>query len=320
MVKSGRFFLLIVVCVLLVLMVIHPQRYIDSAMEGIEIFTFSVLPALFPFFVLTRLFTALGGDRFLSKYSKGIVKKLYGAPSIAGSISLLSMLSGYPIGAKMVSDNYKNGIIDLESTKRIITFTSTSGPLFILGTIGIKFLNDYKAGATILAVHLLSAVLNGVIFKMVDNHQSADDALTITTSDDFYREAIDSSITAILQVCGSIVILNMVISALTDFNIISFISKSISAFGVNMPVADGVAVGLVEITKGVKVISEAGIKIKDTIVPISVIVSFGGCSVAMQSMVFLRSCGIKTSYYFVTKLSQAVISYILSSIVVALMY
>ncbi|MBO7156732.1 MAG: hypothetical protein J6V83_04945 [Clostridia bacterium] len=318
--KSGRFFLLLFVVVMLVLMIITPQIYIEAAMEGLEIFTYSVLPVLLPFFIFTKLFSVLGGDSYLSKLLKPFVVKVFGAPPIAGSIMCLSMLSGYPIGAKMVAENRSRGLLTIEDSKRIIAFTSTSGPLFILGTIGVKFLNDYKAGVIILSVHLVSAIINGIIFKTTLKDHSTTAIQELTIPSDFYKQSIDSSINAILQVAASIVILNMLIVALGNLKVFPVVVKFLSILGIKPQIANGLTAGLIEITKGIKTLADSGLKIKDTIVPISVIVSFGGCSVAMQSMVFLRSCGIKTSYYFVTKLSQSVVSYILASLAVMVLY
>ena len=305
---------------MLVLMIITPQIYIEAAMEGLEIFTYSVLPVLLPFFIFTKLFSVLGGDSYLSKLLKPFVVKVFRTPPIAGSIMCLSMLSGYPIGAKMVAENRSRGLLTIEDSKRIIAFTSTSGPLFILGTIGVKFLNDYKAGVIILSVHLVSAIINGIIFKTTFKDHSTTAIQELTIPSDFYKQSIDSSINAILQVAASIVILNMLIVALGNLKVFPVAVKFLSILGIKPQIANGLTAGLIEITKGIKTLADSGLKIKDTIVPISVIVSFGGCSVAMQSMVFLRSCGIKTSYYFVTKLSQSVVSYILASLAVMVFY
>lgn len=62
----------------------------------------------------------------------------------------MSVLSGYPIGAKLISEFYKNGVINTEESKKIIAFSSTSAPLFVIGTLGVFMLDNVSYGVIIL--------------------------------------------------------------------------------------------------------------------------------------------------------------------------
>ena len=288
-----------------------------ATLDGLKLFLYNVFPSLFPFFILTRILTNLGVGETISKVIRKPISKLFGTSAIGGYIFALSILSGYPVGAKMVSEYVKNGKITLEETKKIISFTSTSGPLFIIGTVGAQMIGDVMAGYVILASHVMGAFLNGLLYRGDGFHLSELDVETY--DDNVFSDALSSSITSIFQVGGSIVFLNVLIVALQDLKVIDVISSLISTFIGNRFQSECIAIGSVEITRGIKLFCALENK-KDIIVPVATIISFGGVSVMAQSMTFLRSVGIKSSYYLLTKTSQAILTYALATLMVLALY
>ena len=288
-----------------------------ATLDGLKLFLYNVFPSLFPFFILTRILTNLGVGETISKVIRKPISKLFGTSAIGGYVFALSILSGYPVGAKMVSEYVKNGKITLEEAKKIISFTSTSGPLFIIGTVGAQMIGDVRAGCVILASHVMGAFLNGLLYSGDGFHLSELDVETY--DDNVFSDALSSSITSIFQVGGSIVFLNVLIVALQDLKVIDVISSLISTFIGNRFQAECIAIGSVEITRGIKLFCALENK-KDIIVPVATIISFGGVSVMAQSMTFLRSVGIKSSYYLLTKTSQAILTYALATLMVLALY
>ena len=90
-----------------------------SCLKGLNIWFFNVLPALFPFFIATKLLILLdvGNIPIVDKFTKKLFKT-----NNAGKIFCLSLLSGYPVGAKLVCDAHKNGQIDTISAKKMLSF------------------------------------------------------------------------------------------------------------------------------------------------------------------------------------------------------
>ena len=316
--KTSRFFYILFFTFVLLAFVINPQKYMDATIDGLIMFVNNVFPSLFPFFIITRILTSLGVGFILTKIVKKPINYLFNTSAIGGYIFILSVISGYPIGAKMIAEFVKNETLTLDEAKKIISFTSTSGPLFILGTVGVKALGDYKAGVIILIAHLSSAILNGFLYRGKGREE-----IYLQVSEkinkDFFNDAISSSCLSILQVGASIVFLNLLVVLLQETFIIGGLSSLISIFGVNSNIAHGVCIGSIEITKGIIILSDIQ-KIKDIIVPISTIISFGGLSVMVQSMAFLKPIGLSSTYYILTKISQAIFAYAVSSVLVLLLY
>ena len=57
----------------------------------------------------------------------------------AGAFALaMGITSGYPVGAKVAKDLYNNKLCTKIEAERLLSFTNSSGPLFIIGTVGIS--------------------------------------------------------------------------------------------------------------------------------------------------------------------------------------
>lgn len=57
----------------------------------------------------------------------------------SGAFALaMGITSGYPVGAKVASDLYKDNLCSKIEAERLIAFTNSSGPLFVIGAIGVR--------------------------------------------------------------------------------------------------------------------------------------------------------------------------------------
>ena len=164
---NRKLILILVITIILGAIVINPEVYITSCLNGIMVWATVVLPALLPFMFFTKTLTELGvADILASKFK--LFPKIFKVPSLAIYVFILSILSGYPVGAKIVADLYESGAISKEEAYKITTFTSNSGPMFILGSVGIGMLTSRKLGIIILISHILGALINGLIYR---NHK-----------------------------------------------------------------------------------------------------------------------------------------------------
>ena len=149
---------------LLLAIIINPSIYIQSCLNGILVWGTIVLPSLLPFMFFTKTLSVLGIEEILNNKFK-FFSKIYNTPPCSLYVFFMSILSGYPVGAKMVSDLYENGTITRTQAFRISTFTSNSGPMFILGSVGIGMLANKKLGLIIFFSHIIGALINGLIYR-----------------------------------------------------------------------------------------------------------------------------------------------------------
>lgn len=301
-----RVLAILFVCILMGAFLWKPARYMDSIYRGLLLFAVSVLPAMFPFFFFSRLLTSLGMAEDIAKYTKKPVAYGFGAPEIGGYLFIMSLLSGYPVGAKLIADCYDAELIDERGAKALVSFTSTSGPLFVLGTVGQGMFHSTNVGVILLVSHYLGAIMNGFLFRK--KYTPSPLSALSSSTDSILSDALTSAIRSVLIVGGYIAIFNMVISLGFDLKIIPTVGNLFASFGVNSSAVNGFLAGLIEVTKGSKLLSECGVSYKIT-TPLTVaLISFGGCSVTLQSLTFLSRAKVKAGYYLLTKLTHALFS------------
>lgn len=308
------FLLLLIVCI-----IINPSKYINSCHNGLLIWATSVLPSLFPFFVITKLLTELKSlDKFFNKFS-GLNYKLFKAPSCSGYIFGMSIISGYPVGAKLIGDFYEKGIISSDDANKLVTFCSTSGPLFIIGTVGSIMLKNARIGYLLYFSHILASILNGIVYrnKFVSENKISTPTEKPIDYTTILPSSMSSSISSIMTVGGFVAIFYMIIDILIDFKILYPISQIfnliLTPLGLNN-VGNCIASGIVEVTRGCKDLASLGLTSLQSMVIASGLIGFGGLSIHAQSLCFLTKCKINIKFYFLQKITQTLFACVITFI------
>ena len=153
--------------------VLNPSKYIAEGLNGLSAWTFSVLPSVLPFIFFTKTLSALGQVEKVVRPFAPFSKKLFGTPPISFCTFLMAVLSGYPVGSKMISDLYASGKITKMEATRMSAFCSTSGPMFIIGAVGVNMFKSAQIGYILFLSHVFSAFLNGIIFRKYGENKKA---------------------------------------------------------------------------------------------------------------------------------------------------
>ena len=151
--------------IFIILMCVFSDRCITFTKQAIDICIYVLLPSLFPFFVFSKIFILTGGGEKLGKIFASLTKHLFNMSSICASSFVLGILCGYPVGAKSSIDLYKNNLITKEEAQNLIGFCNNSGPLFLIGAVGIGMFSSKKIGIMLYLIHILSAIITGIILK-----------------------------------------------------------------------------------------------------------------------------------------------------------
>ncbi len=298
----------------IVCLVTNPQRYIQSVSSSLILFVHSVLPALFPFFFFSKLFTMLGGGYMLGKALSKPTRTLFHTPPICGYIFCMSIMCGYPVGSKLIKDMHENNLISSADAWRISAFCSTSGPIFVLGTIGALMFKDNMLGVYALVCHILGAMLNGIIFRQKTSKNTT--FSPFVRADNILHTCMSDSIFSVLIVGGWIAIFGMICDVLIDIKVIDFLSlplsKILDFLSLPTTLARPLLLGLIELTRGCKELSMLGLGTKIVLPCVVGLLSFGGVCISMQSMTYLHSLGISWRRFLLTKTSQTVVSVLLA--------
>ncbi len=314
-IKKGHFFLSAVIFLIIIALVLNPQIYMESTLKGIIVWATAVLPALFPFFFLTKLLTQLNMVERIAHYFQPITSKLFNVPGVASYVFLMSIISGYPVGAKISSELYENNLLTRAQIVRICAFCSTSGPLFIVGTVGAEMFLCKGAGIIMLISHILGAILNGLLYRNYHKKErvvKTQNSLPNMKLDNMLASSIYDSVISILIVGGYVALFFMLIDMLANFHILGLVSNALAwllgLVGINTAVSGGIVSGIIEITRGCLDLSQSGVSIGLLCIFGTGIISWGGLSIHFQSLTFLHKCKIKVGFYFLQKTTQAILS------------
>lgn len=304
-----------VIFILAVIIAVFPERYLKSSFCGIKLWAFSVLPSLLPYFFLTTMLTklnVLGG--VFKKFDKPNAK-LFRVNGIVSYAFFSSVISGYPVGAKILSDLYAGGLISEGEVKRAAPLCSTSGPLFIIGAVGVSMFLSKAAGVIMLISHVLSAVFTALTFRGVKGEiLLSDKTLLPKKCDNILYESAYGAVNSVLIVGAYVTVFFVISDILIDFKVLmplSFILKPIfSIFGASGNEYFFIS-GLIECTKGAKLLSLSGAT-SQTVALTASLISFGGVSVVMQSLTYLSGAKVKPLYFLAVKSVQAFYAFLLA--------
>ncbi len=149
----------------LVCMIAQPDKFIKQSLDGISAWAFNVLPSVLPFMFFTKLLSSLNIIQKLTRPLAPFSSALFKTSPISVYAFTMAILSGYPVGSKMVADLYMQGQITKEESFKMTSFCSTSGPMFIVGAVGIGMFKNSTVGYILFISHVLGAILNGIIFR-----------------------------------------------------------------------------------------------------------------------------------------------------------
>ena len=307
-----RGFLILLVLSVSLPLVIYPDRYVRSVFGGMELYALSVLPALFPFFFFSKILSELNFGYDLGAVLKKPLAKFFKAPPVSGYILVMSMLCGYPIGAKLLCDYYERGCLDRDAVRTIAAFTSTSGPLFVVGTVGVTMLGDKRAGFIILIAHYLSALINGLLFGNLFKKKGKTEIQLVLPTVDYgslLSTSMTSAVTSVAAVGGYVAVFNMIVDLVSDVGALRVLARGLSVVGLDLRLGEGVLSGLIEVTKGCLLLSTSGAPLS-VVAPLCAFgVTFGGLSVTLQSLTYLTKCRLSPGYYFLFKTTQAFVAF-----------
>lgn len=182
--------------------ILDGKTALSSAQEGIVLCQQTVIPSLFPFFVLSGIVTSsligqnLGIFRCLGRFCK--------IPQGTESLLLIGFLSGYPAGAQLVTQSYNNGALTRTSAQRMLGFCNNAGPAFIFGMLGPMF-SAWYIPWTLWGIHIAGALLAAL---MLSGELSCSQ---ISKNKNTFHNIFRQSIVNIATVCGWVIIFRIII-------------------------------------------------------------------------------------------------------------
>ena len=320
------------ICLFIFLLLLFSKNNINAAKSGLSLWANSILPSLLPFFIATELLGYTNVVHLCGKLLSKIMRPIFNVPGEGAFALLMGIISGYPVGAKIVSNFMEQGIVTKQEAERLLAFTNNSGPLFIIGTVGITLFGSTTIGLLLFVTHMLACITVGIVLRFFDksstisnnyHYNYSNKSVSISSLGEVLGKSITNSISTILMIGGFVVIFSVVISILNQSGILSGVSLMLSpvlcAIGFPTELIKPVLAGIVELTNGVSLVANTHIKaISVNIVSASFLLGFGGISVLLQVFSIISKAGLSIKTYAIGKLLQGIFSAIYTYIAICI--
>lgn len=314
--------------IIAIFLVIFSRTNLAAAANGLTLWATAVVPSLFPFFVITNLLSKTKVVDFIGKLLDRFMRPIFNVPGIGGFAFVMGLISGYPVGAKIVSDFRESGSVTKDEGERMLAFTNNSGPLFIISSVGISLFGDTKTGFLLLATHVLSCITVGIILgkfskksdtefrenmrqRAQKNSSNNQKSITLKNLGEVLGSSINNSVSTILMIGGFVVIFSVIISILNQTHALDFLAKFLnpilSLIGFDLDFAKPILSGIIELTNGVKQVAGISIKaISQNVVLCAFLLGFGGFSVLLQVFSIVSKTDLSMKKYLIGKFMQGI--------------
>ena len=308
-------------------LILFSASNLDAAKKGLSLWANSVVPTLLPFFIATELLCKTNFIQILGKTLNKFMKPIFNVPGESAIAIIMGTISGYPVGAKVLCNLYDKKICSKAEAERLIAFTNNSGPIFILGTVGISLLGNEQIGRILLISHILSSLIVGFIFRFWKYNQinltyknynsESTDLVRISNFGEILAEAIKKSIFTVLSIGGFVVLFSVIISILTNSRILVILANSFNYIGIPYEFSIGLLSGLIELTNGLKATSTFYPTMPTPCILLcSFLLGFGGLSVLLQVYSIISKSKISIKSYFYGKILHGFVSIILTFFII----
>ncbi len=312
----------------------NPKESIQAAYSGLSMWFNIVIPSLLPFFIISEILIGLGVVNLIGNLLEPIISRLFNVPGEGSFVFAMSIVSGYPVGVKLVSNLRNSNSISKIEAQRLVSFCSTSGPLFMIGAVSIGMLNNSNIVPIILLAHYISAILVGFIFRFYksNNYKERNRLNKNIIKNSFIKlkearkedgrafgklmsDSVKSSIESMLMIGGFIilyaVIINFIKLSSIDKGIIHILKAIFPSFN-KTELFSSIISGIIEITNGCKLVSEVNTSYILKISSISFLIGWSGFSIHSQAISFLNKTDISIKIYMFSKLLHGIFASILT--------
>lgn len=288
----------------LIPMLYHADYVTEGAKYGLLLWYQSVVPALFPFMVISGLIVSGGAISIIMAPVHRLLRLILPVTSNGCYVLAAGLLCGYPMGAKTCADFVREGRISLKEGQFLMAICNHPSPVFLLGYV-YPFFAEWVDIRTLLISVYGPVVLLAFCSKwlnMTDRYINRTQELrppsgenTSLSSD----ETILSAVTILCKIGGYLVLFSILIVFLRNMPLIPAYLRLL-------------LIGMLEMTTGIRELYASLSPVHGFIASVAAL-TFGGFSGIFQTKAVLgnwdeKKAGLSIRPYVVWKLFHAVLS------------
>ena len=315
-------------------MVRFPKDAYEAAVTGLHIWWDIVFPALLPFFVISQILIGLGVVHMMGVFLEPVMRPLFNVPGAGSFVMAMGLASGFPIGAVLTAELRAQNLCNRVEGERLLSFSNTADPLFMIGAVAVGMLGYPQAGLTIVLAHYFSSLTLGFLMRFYRRREAgpaervsqrtpliarALQALVQAREKDgrpFGRlmgEAIQKSIETLLLVGGFIILLSVVIRILDLMGLVALLGRGIGSLlklaGLGPALAAPLVSGFFEIDLGCQAVADAaGAAMGERLIALGMIIAWSGLSVHCQVASIISKTDLRIAPYLLARVIHAFIA------------
>lgn len=286
---------------LLLYMLLFPKRVLADSLAGVNLWFHTILPSLLPFMILSNVLIRGNTVSFLMRPFTGFFRHALGLSAEGGYVWLLGLFCGFPMGARLTGEMYRQNRITKAEADYLLTFSNQSSPMFLSTYVILHGLGNETFTLPVFLIFYASAFLTGITFRVTYGrfHLPPSFLKKEVSEQTSYENLLDTSIMNGFEVItrlGGYIILFSILSGMI----------------LQLPPPIGTAApffsALTEITTGIHSLSVAVLPWKYRFTAVLCCTAFGGLSTIAQTACMLSGTGLSLLPYLKGKLVNTVIT------------
>lgn len=275
-------------------LLLFPAQAAQGAKNGVDYSLNILVPSLYPFMVLSVFVVKSGLSERLGSALEKPTQALFHLPGGAAASIVMSVIGGYPAGARSAAALYEAGLVTQKQAERMMCFCVNAGPSFVVTAVGVGFLKSARAGAILFASQLVSFLVMGVftgIFSRGEPDPGGQQKKQPSrgTAQALIDSAADAAYSTLMMCCLVILFaagMNLLRTALT------------------VPALSVVVSAMLEVTGGCADLARSGAPLW----AFALAIGWSGACVHLQVFSCLGSLKIRKAHFALCRLAQGVVS------------
>lgn len=285
--------MLILLFLLLFLLLLFPETATEGSKNGLILWATVLVPSLLPFSVLTSL----------------VRQKIQGTP-LKYLLLTAGILSGYPIGAKISGELYRDGALSQKESLFFAGFTNNPSAMFVIFFVAENLLHLSNEKYIFYLFVLLSSLAGSLTFVLLSHifqkknqppcRQVSVPGISLPKANvSLPKSPVSIGETLDAEISASALLLLKIGGYIMMFSILTAMLQKVTFLPLPIKLLIG---GLLEITTGNAMLCQTAFPHSIKIILSLAITTFGGLSAAAQTNSVLQNTGLSFIHYVIIKL------------------
>ncbi|WMJ23522.1 hypothetical protein RBG61_02290 [Paludicola sp. MB14-C6] len=291
-------FLLIMIYLLLFSIIFFSSELASGIKNGITISLNLVIPSLFIFMIFSNIIMKSSLCRIISYPFRFIAKHIYKISPQHITIVVLSLIGGYPIGAKLISNAVAEQKMSTITGEKMLCYCVNCSPAFLITAVGSSIFHNAKIGVLIFISQVIACLIVGFLTSKFYNNKDTSIQLKPTKPPKINATLIVNSVNDAVR--SLIVICSFIVAFSAFMPLVGVFTQKLD------PNLNIVIQGLLEVTTACNALRD--LHSPHVILYAAIFTAFGGICVHLQVCAMLKGSNIRLRKFYFYRIIYTAIS------------